>query len=103
MRSGGWRLIFRAVIGHVVLLRLREWWQDRTDDLVAQRLSEFYLALTLLDVAARSGGDGHEIERHLLDLARECVRRLVIRADRRARIHADVERFVGREAAGNGL
>src|SRR5262245_42059041 len=71
--------------------------------LVTQRLSEFDLALTFLDLAAGSGRDGHEIERHHLDLARECVRRLVIRADRRARIHADVERFVGREAAGNSL
>src|SRR5262245_18740367 len=70
---------------------------------VAQRLSEFDLALTLLDLAARSGRDRHEIERDLLDLARECVRGLVIRADRRARIHADVERFVRREAAGNCL
>src|SRR5262249_3527117 len=67
------------------------------------RLSEFYLLLKFLDFSACGGCGGMEIEGHFLDLASECVRRLVVRADGRAGIHTNVECFVGREAAGNSL
>src|SRR5262245_8875520 len=63
---------------------------------VAHGLSEFYLALQILDFPACGGRDGMEIEGYLFDLASECVWRLVVRADRRTGIHADVECFVGR-------
>jgi hypothetical protein len=70
---------------------------------VAHRLSEFHLAFKFFDFTACSGLNGREIECHLLDLASECVRRFVVRADRRAGIHTYVECFVGREATRNSL
>src|SRR6516165_1171763 len=72
-------------------------------NLVAHGLSKPYLVLQFLDFTTGSWVDWAEIERNPVDPASECVRRFVVRADRRTGVHADVERLVGGEAAGDGL
>jgi hypothetical protein len=60
-------------------------------------------AIPILNLPPLHGRYGLQVDGHFFKVAGECVRRLVSRTDRRARIHADVECFVGGEAARDGL